>query len=98
MDPLPDSLVRGMDPRFRFRTKMSRIRNTAPRETISLISRAQEKWMSDGERRPLLSSSSSSSYQHQHQHNRGHSHDYRTLSREDSLTGVSDQVRKGVWI
>jgi hypothetical protein len=35
MDPLPhpdpylDQLVRGMDPRIRIRTKMSRIRNTA---------------------------------------------------------------------
>jgi hypothetical protein len=38
MDPLPDSLIRGTDPRIRIRTKMSRIRNTAPRETISLIS------------------------------------------------------------
>ena len=53
----------------------------------------------EDERRPLLSSSTrsraaSASYQHEHDHpDHHHHHDYRTLEREDSLTGVSDQVQ-----
>jgi hypothetical protein len=45
--------------------------------------------MSGDERRPLLARRST--YE-QHDHDHDHDHDYRTLLREDSLTGVSNQV------
>ncbi len=35
-EPHPDPLVRGMDPRIRIRTKMSRIHNTAFKDDIQL--------------------------------------------------------------
>ncbi len=35
LDPKPDPLVKGTDPRNRIRTQMSRIRNTAKKKTKS---------------------------------------------------------------
>lgn len=54
----------------------------------------KEKWMSDHERRPLLSRTRQASHRHSHDHDHAgdHDHDYRALMREDSLTGVSNQI------
>jgi hypothetical protein len=41
MDPNPDPLDTGMDPRIRIRTKMSRIRNTASVMYLYLIPERQ---------------------------------------------------------